>query len=425
MSQLKRLSLVDCIAIGVNGIVGSGIFSLPNWVATGALAFGPLAFVVCGALCLLVGLCFAEVSGMFDRSGGPYLYAREAFGDAPGFAVGWMTFASAILGYAAVARALGEEVAGAAGFPPFVGAPLAMGLMVVLGALNYRGVKSGARTSDFLSIAKVVPLLVFVAVGLFAVKASAFRALGTPSLAGFAEGTFSCVFALTGFEFVTVVAGETENPKRNIPIALVGSLVGAVILYSLIQVVATGTLPGLTAARAPLVDSARAFGGDFAASGIRAVAIVSMLGFCSGSALVVPRFISTLAQDGILPRQLSEMHPTLGTPTRAIAFVTLLAVLFAAFFPFKALADLTVLTIFAQYVPTCLALLKFRRTRPDAPRSFRVPFGPVIPLLASAVVAFLLFKIKTDQFLTAAVILGLGAGVFVANRAKARVNLGA
>ncbi|MFN7133356.1 MAG: APC family permease, partial [Myxococcales bacterium] len=347
---LKRLSLFDCIAIGINGIVGSGIFILPTWVAVGARALSPLAFVACGLLCLLVGLCFAEVAGMFERSGGPYVYAREAFGEFPGFCVAWMSLASAALGFAAVARALGGEVARTAAVDERVFAGgFAAALILLLGAINYRGVKRGAHASDLLSVAKLLPLLAFVVVGLFSVSRSNLVSLGMPEPRGFAEGMFSALFALSGFEFVTVIAGETENPRRNIPLAMVGALLGAVTLYALIQFVAAGTLDALTTSRAPLVDAATAFGGDGFGWLLRIGALVSMLGFCSGSALVGPRYISAMAQDGVLPRALGRTHPVFATPIAAIALLTGAATTLTFTMDFKALADLTVVSLFFQY----------------------------------------------------------------------------
>ncbi|MBI5544461.1 MAG: amino acid permease [Deltaproteobacteria bacterium] len=397
----RRLSLFDCIAIGINGIIGSGIFLLPGWVALGAKSLSPLAFVACGALCTLVALCYAEVGGMFERSGGTYLYAREAFGNEVGFGVGWLVLVSCILGYAAIARGFGDQARDLLHLAPWTASLIAPALVLLLGLANWRGVKSGARTSDVLTVVKVVALLLFVLGGVFFIRGEQLTSLGTPDLKGFGEGMVSALFALSGFEFVAVVAGQTDNPRRNIPLSIVGSLVGAVVLYSLIQLVVIGVLPQVAvpqtpANAAPMAAAASVFGDGPAALAVRVAALISMMGFCSGSALVGPQLFASLAQDGVVPKLVARLHPRHGTPNVAIAVVTVLAAGAAALVDFNELAEMTIITLFAQYVPTCLAVIVFRRWRPDAKRLFRVPLGALIPLAALAVMSMLITRIKTD-----------------------------
>lgn len=420
MAPSKRLTLFDCVAIGINGIIGSGIFLLPRWVAGGALSYGPLAFLACGVLCMLVALCYAEVGGMFERSGGTYLYAREAFGDGVGFGVGWLVLVSAVVGYASVARGLAEQVARIAGLSAGSAPYLGMGLILGLGLANWLGVKTGARASDALTILKAAALVLFAVVGLFFVKWDAVRALGTPTLGGFAEGTFSALFALSGFEFVAVVAGESENPRRNIPIAIVGSLLGAMVLYAVIQLVVSGALPAVKTTEQGLVEAARAMGGSRAAGLMNTAALVSMIGFCSGSALVGPQLVASLSRDGVLPKFVARQHPKRGTPEVAIALVTAAAMAATAVLDFKELADLTIITLFAQYVPTCLAVIVFRRWIPDARRQFRVPLGNTVPLLALAMMGLIITRTDWKSLKTAAAILAVGVGVQVANRVLGR-----
>ncbi len=413
----RRLTLFDCIAIGINGIIGSGIFLLPGWVASGAKALSPLAFVACGALCVLVALCYAEVGGMFERSGGTYVYAREAFGNEVGFGVGWLVLVSCILGYATIARGFGEEISRVATLDPRWGPrAVGMGLIALLGFANWRGVKTGARTSDVLTVIKVLALVTFVVVGIFFVRGANFSALGVPDAKGFAEGMFSALFALSGFEFVAVVAGETDNPRRNIPLSIVGSLVGAVLLYALIQLVVVGTLPTVTQAEAPMVEAASAFGDGPASIAVRAAALLSMVGFCSGSALVGPQLLASLARDGVLPRAVGRVSESRGTPNLAIVLLAAGAMGGVAVLDFKALADLTVITLFAQYVPTCMATIIFRKWRPDAKRLFRVPFGSAIPLAALAVLSVLVTRIDAKSATLTALILGVGIVVMVTTR---------
>jgi amino acid transporter len=408
VAEPRRLTLFDCIAIGINGIIGSGIFLLPGWVASGAKSLSPLAFVACGALCVLVALCYAEVGGMFDRSGGTYIYAREAFGDEVGFGVGWLVLVSCILGYAAIARGFGDEVGRLLKFEPEQAKAFAAGLVLLLGLANWRGVKTGARTSDVLTVVKVAALVIFVLVGVFFIRLDHISDLGTPDAKGFGEGMVSALFALSGFEFVAVVAGQTDNPRRTIPLSIVGSLVGAVFLYALIQLVIIGTLPGVTSAKAPMVEAASAIGDGPAALAVRIAALVSMVGFCSGSALVGPQLFASLALDGVVPKVLARAHPVRGTPNVAIFTVAALAMLATTSVDFKKLADLTIITLFAQYVPTCMSVIILRRWRPDAPRRFKMPFGAAIPIAALLVMAVLITRIDLDSLELAAMIMAAG-----------------
>ncbi len=418
MAEPRRLTLFDCIAIGVNGIIGSGIFLLPGWVASGAKSLSPLAFVACGGLCVLVALCYAEVGGMFERSGGTYMYAREAFGDEVGYGVGWLVAVSCILGYSAIARGLGEEVG------PWLGlardglgpSAVAASLILLLGLANWRGVKTGARTSDALTVVKVGALVVFVLAGLFFVRGANVAALGMPDAKGFAEGMFSALFALSGFEFVAVVAGESENPRRNIPLSIVGSLVGAVILYALIQLVVVGVSPAPPGMDTPVADAAGVFGNGPASAAVHVAAVVSMVGFCSGSALVGPQLFASLARDGVLPGVFGRTDAGRGTPNASIALVTVAAAGAVFALNFKELADLTIVTLFAQYVPTCLAVIIFRRWRPDAPRQFRVPLGATIPLVALGVMSVLVTKMEARSLQLALGILAVGVVVIFATR---------
>jgi amino acid transporter len=386
----RQLTLVDCLGIGVNGIVGTGIFLLPAsvYAASGGLSWA--AWFAVGGLCLLIGLCFAEVASMTDRSGGPYAYARDAFGESFGFAVGWMALATTLLGYSAVARGFGQNLSYL--LPVFsqdwAQVVLAFGIILSLGALNWFGVKLGAWTSDLFSVAKLVPLLLFVGVGLFFVnwgKLSAPPPGGAvPAWEALRLGGLAGLFACTGFEYIPVPAGETANPRRAVPLALVGSLFGATLLYALVQVVVVGTHPALAGSEKPLAESAAVFGGGWAGRAVTVGALISAFGFCTGSALVGPRYLAAFADDGILPRFLGWRHARHLTPTVAIVVVAGLSALLAGFLDFRRLADLNNAAVFAQYLPTCLAVLVLRVKKPDAPRPFRLPLGPVIPVLAIA-----------------------------------------
>jgi APA family basic amino acid/polyamine antiporter len=416
----RQLTLLDCFGLGINGIIGSGIFILPAALQRRAGGMSPVAWLAVGSLCTLVALSFAEAAAHTDRSGGPYRYACDAFGPLIGFAVGWITMVSSLLGYAAVARGFAEHAAflvgGAGSFA--VEAACAAAVVALLAAINVVGVKPSARTGDLLSVIKVAGLVVFVAVGVFHVRGAALHAAPAPQpgeTPGLVSAAFAGLFACTGFEYVPVPAGETVNPRRSIGLAMGVSVVGATLLYALVQLVAAGTLPSLGSSARPLVDAARAFAGPAFAAGIAVVATLSALGFCSSSAMVVPRYIETFAQDRFLPSLLGRRHVTLGTPVPAIAAVSLVVAALAMTLDFTHLADVSNIAVVVQYQSTCVAILIWRRRRPRGD-GFRLPLGPLIPVAALAGTLLFLAQVSRVELWFGAALLAVGLALGTATR---------
>jgi amino acid transporter len=416
----RELTLLDCFGLGINGIIGSGIFLLPAALQRRAGGQSPLAWLAVGALCTLIALCFAEAASRTDRSGGPYRYAVEAFGPLVGFAVGWITMVSSLLGYAAVARGFAEHAAFLVGGGESTVALVVcvMVLVALLGLVNVVGLKPSARTGDVLSVVKVVGLVAFIAVGLGHVRAANLHAAAAP-LPGEPHGLFAAafagLFACTGFEYVPVPAGETVNPKRAIGLAMCVSVVGATLLYALVQLVAMGTLPTLGSSTRPLVDAARAFAGRGGADAIAVVASLSALGFCSSSAMVVPRYVETFAEDAFLPRLFQRRSGRFGTPVIAIVAVSIVVATLGATLDFDKLADVSNVAVVAQYVSTCVAILVWRTRDPEG-AGFRLPLGPTIPLLAIGGSVLFLFHVSRLELLFGALLLGCGLGFGAATR---------
>ena len=380
------MTLLDCVGIGINGIIGTGIFLLPARVFRDAGALSWAAWLAIGAVCLLVGLCFCETSGRSERNGGPYLYARDAFGRWVGVGVGWMALASNFFAYGAVARAFGRNLSFLV--PPLnrSGPQIALAIALIggLAALNHRGIRPGALTSDVFSGAKLIPILLFVGLGLLFVD---WHRLALPAPAGKSTvealklGGFAALFACTGFEYVPVAAGETENPRRNVPLALIFALLGSMLLYVLVQIVFMGTHPDPGAADKPLAEAAAAFAGPWAGGFVAVGSVISSFGYLTAVALVTPRYLSALSENGELPPLFARTHPRFGTPSVAIGLCALVCAGLAVFADFDRLADLNNAAVFAQYVPTCLAVPVLRRTKGAS--AFHLPLGPTIPLLAT------------------------------------------
>jgi amino acid transporter len=407
--------LWDCFGLGINGILGSGIFLLPAVLYRQAGGLSPVAWLLIGGYCALVALCFAEAAGRTDKSGGPYRYACDAFGSHVGFAVGWITLVSSLLGYAAVARGFSEHAAWLlAGLIPV---PIArvvviVALVAVLAAVNIVGLRPGARTSDLVAAAKLLGIIGFAAVGIWFVHGANFHAPPMPApgeKAGLFAAAFAGLFATTGFEYVPVPAGETQRPERAIGLAMVLSVLGATLLYAIVQIVAVGVTRDLGSSETPLVDAARAFAGPAGANVVAVLALVSSFGFCSTSALVVPRYVESFAQDRFLPSPLARRGRQ-GTPAVSVIVSSVLVIVLAVLLDFHKLADTSNIAIVAQYIATCAGILVLRRRLGPSPR-FRVPLGPIVPILAIAgSVAFVLSCSRGEIMLSVELI---GAGLIL------------
>ena len=421
-----RLGLLDVVCIGINGIVGTGIFRLPGRLAEHLGGASWLAFAVVGALLSVVALCFAELAGMFRVNGGPYAYARAAFGERAGFGVGWICWVTMVLGWSAVASGMPGYLAQ---FWPSLGqgAPAAAfvtGLVVALAAVNYVGIKPGAWTTNAFTMAKLVPLLVFVAVGALHVRWDSIAASAPVTPDSLGPAILLALFTLGGFENTPVPAGEAQRPERNMPRAVVGALLGATALYVGVQIVAIGTLPGLARSSKPLADAAGTFLGPTGASLMALGALISMIGFVAGSALLTPRYLQVLSADGFLPGALGRLHPRFGTPHVAIVTSAVFVVLCTQFLDFDRLVDLSVVGALVQYVATCAAIPVLRRKRPDAPRSWRLRGGPVIPLLGLSVSLLIAAQAEARDWAFAAGTLGLGVLLAAAWRARPSASVG-
>ena len=404
------MTLLDCVGLGINGIIGTGIFLLPARVFGAAGGMSWLAWVAIGAVCLLVGLCFCEASGRADKNGGPYLYARDAFGRWVGVGVGWMALAANIFAYGAVARGFGRNLSFLIPVLSQTGPQIAMALAVIGGLawLNYRGIKPGALVSDFFSGAKLIPILAFVGVGLFFVQWGRLDipAPVQPKFEAIKVGGFAALFACTGFEYVPVTAGETDNPRRNVPVALFFALAGSILLYVLVQLVFLGTHPNPAVADKPLAEAAAAFAGPWMGRFVAVGSVISSAGYLAGVALVTPRYLSALGENDELPSFFARTHAKYGTPFVAIGLTAAVCAGMAVFADFDRLSDLNNAAVFAQYVPTCLAVLVLRRTKGAS--SFVLPFGPLIPLLATAGCVLFLNGIKRDDAIFSVATLAVG-----------------
>jgi APA family basic amino acid/polyamine antiporter len=382
--------------------------------------WSPFAFVAVGLASLLVALCFAEVGSRFEGTGGPYLYTRAAFGRLVGFEVGWMQWVTRVTSQAgivnAIVLALGfywPVVTSDAGRVSVISA-----ITLSLGWINLRGIRLSAFVINLLTIAKLVPLALFVAVGVWFIDFSRLTPLGEVSRSQVSAAALLLIFAFGGYDVIGVPAGEATNPRRHLPFAFVATIVLVTAVMSLAQVVAMGTLPNLSASRTPLADASFLIMGAAGALLISAGSVVSMTGNNLGSVLTGSRMLFALAENGELPRVFGKIHPRYRTPSNAIIFTTVAALALALSGSFVMLAVASAVARLVAYTGACAATLRLRHPRFSglvAPATFVIPLGPLVPILAIAVSLLILAGASHQQLLGGAVGLAVGAALFVAN----------
>ena len=418
MPTLRRVvSRWQIVALALNDVVGSGVYLLP---AAAAAMLGPAslwAVALAWLAVLLIVLCFAEASSRFDEPGSAFLYAREAFGAFIGFEVGWMMWLARVASVASLsvgfALALGYLVPAAT---DGLGRTVAIALpLVALTAINIVGVRSGVNAGVLLVLSKLLPLAVFVAVGLFAVSRSLIAGQEPLGGGGFGQTALLLLFAYAGFENTAAAAGEFKDPRRDVPFALIVEIGAVTFLYVTVQWVALGTVPDLGASETPLADGALIFLGHWGGWLLTAGAVVSILGTNSNSVLAGPRYLFALACDGFGPRFLASVHPRFRTPAAAILFQSAIALPLALSGSFVGLATLSVVARLTAYVATTTAVPVLRRRR-TSPGSFQLPFGVAIPVAATIVSLALLASASWIDLLAGAVALAVGGLIFFFRR---------
>ena len=337
------------------------------------------------------------------KSGGPYVYASEAFGPRVGFGVGWMCFANSVFSFAAVAAA---AAAYAARLWPWLGQGATQKVVAVLvitlfAALNYRGARPGAFAVDAFTIGKFAVLLVLVSALLPRLEVAHFQGPLPGGLGNLGAATFIALFAAQGFEVVPVPAGETRTPKSDIPFAVVSSLAVASLLYVLVQFVLVGSGASLSApSDAPLADAALLIAPSLGVV-VAAGGLISTLGFVSGSALGTPRYLYAVALAGQLPSRLASVHLRHGSPHFAIIATAAAAVVCVVPFDYRALIGMSNVAVAVQYLATCLAVFKFNRGKSRGLRG-------IVPWVGVAVSLWIFSEASRQELIWAGASLAVG-----------------
>lgn|SRR5215813_4348778 len=408
----------DLVAITINGIIGAGIFGLPAKVYSLIGSYSLFAFVACALVVMLIILCFAEVSSRFDRTGGPYLYAREAFGPTVAFEVGWLIWLARLTAFAANCNLL---VSYLSFFWPAATSPvwrisIIVTVVVALTVLNVLGVRQAAIASNVFTVGKLVPMIVFVAIGLFFLNPQAYALGPSPTTGAFSQSVLLLVYAFTGFEMAAIPAGEVRDPQRHLPRALLIAIAVVATIYILIQVVCVGTLPELAQSQKPLADAGTRFMGAAGGALISAGAVISITGNLNIVLLSGSRVPFAMAEQKQLPSLIGKLHSRFATPYVAIICTAAIMLLLTIKQSFVQAITISAVARLLTYAATCAALPVLRR-RSGPPPLFYLRGGTIIAFLVLALSAWLLLNSTWAEAKAAAIVAAVGLVIYLLYRA--------
>jgi APA family basic amino acid/polyamine antiporter len=449
----KDLSALDLTVFGVGVIIGTGIFVLTGQVAKDKA--GPavaISFVVAAIVCGLAALCYAEFASTVPVAGSAYTFSYATLGEFPAWIIGWDLILELALGAAVVAvgwsgyaksllDGLGIHLPEAiAGEEATFNIP-AMLVVLAVTALLVLGTKISSRLNAIIVAIKIAVILMVIVAGFFFIKASNYtpfvpKAHPTPAVEGVKApliqvlfgftpvsfgwfGVFAAVavvfFAFIGFDVVATAAEEARKPQRDLPLAIIGSLVICTTLYILVSLVVVGMVNYTQlSAEAPLADAFKSVGHPGfativsvgALAGLTTVVLILLLG--------QSRVFFAMSRDGLLPSWLAAVHPRFGTPYRSTIIMGLIVALMAGLIPLAALAELVNIGTLFAFVLVSVGVVILRRTRPDLQRSFRTPWVPVIPALSVLSCVFVMLNLPVETWLRFLVWMVLGSGIYFA-----------
>lgn len=452
---LKRtLGASSLVLLGIGAIIGAGLFV--RTAAASAEAAGPavtLSFVVAAVGCAFAGLCYAEFAAMFPIAGSAYTYAYATMGEIVAWIIGWALIMEYALGAATVSIAWSEYLnnllggvipyewchspfeSSAEGISGIINLPAA-GILLLLTLLLIRGTQESARVNGVIVFVKVAIVLGFIAIGFQFINPDNHTPYlipeGTPGHEGFFEwgwggvigGAAIVFFAFIGFDAVSTAAQEAKNPKRDMPIGILGSLIVCTILYVLFSYVLTGvanwTEFGGAGKEASVAYAIRNHmpGYEWLAT---SVTVAILAGFSSVILVMLmgqSRVFFSMSNDGLIPKVFSELHPKFKTPYKSNWLLFLFVGAFAAFVPGSVAGDLTSFGTLFAFVLVCIGVWLLRSTNPELKRPFKTPLVPLVPLLGVLVCGFMIIGLDAFTLKVALIWMGIGLIIYLAYGAK-------
>lgn len=419
-AQLVRALGVPSLAANiVNTTIGASIFVLPGTMAKMLGGAAPIAFIVCAIAQAIFVTCFAMAGSRVSLTGGLYAYVEVAFGRYVGFLAGLMNLTTAILSVSAVMNVL---VGAAAAFSPLLAGPLARFLIMLiifgaLAAMNVRSVRNGAGAVTFITVVKVLPLLLFIGVGVFFIKPEALTFAAPAHDQSLGNSVLLLMFAFFGIESSLTPSGEVCNPARTVPRAIYLALGLTTLIYILIQLVAQGTLgiPRLAENTiAPLAESAGVFLGNFGRLLLLIGATISSFGYVTSDILNTPRTLFAFGRDGVLPRSLAHVHPRFRSPDFAIITYAAIALILSLISTFEGLAVMAnVAALLLYFLCSAAAWQLVRRDVRSDGTPFRFPGAQIFPFISIALILWMLTHASMKEWRVLGLVLAVGSALYL------------
>ncbi|SPD45317.1 amino acid permease [Cupriavidus neocaledonicus] len=430
----KVLGPVDLVLMGIGAIIGTGIFVLTG---TGALTAGPaltVSFVIAALACGFAALCYAEFASAIPVSGSIYTYSYATLGEIVAWMIGWDLLLEYGLATSAVSvgwsgyfqslmagfgmklpAALSAAPGSVPGVQTVLNLPACLIMLAITWVVSY-GVRESARVNNLMVAVKIGVVLLFIAVGVWHVQPANWQPFAPFGFSGIFNAAALVFFAFIGFDAVTSAAEEVRNPRRDLPIGIIGSLAVCTVLYVVVAAIMTGIVPFAKFAGVdhPVSLALQFAGQNWVAGFVDLGAILGMTTVILVMTYGQTRVIFAMSRDGLLPERLSSVHPVHATPYFATWTVGVVFAAIAAFVPLNVLAELINIGTLAAFTLISVAVLVLRKTRPELPRAFRCPGVPVVPLLSIGFCLFLMAHLQALTWVAFLVWLALGLVIYFA-----------
>lgn len=411
----RSISKWAMVLLVINGVIGSGIFGLPSKTFKEIGVYSIVAFLVCAVAVFVIILCFAEVSSRFEKTGGPYLYALSSFGPLPAFLTGWLLLITRVITYAALINLL---VTYLSVFSDWFIQPRSRIITIILLTLllayiNHVGVKNSTKVNNFLTVGKLLPLLLFIIVGFFFIEPAYYEVKKVPGFSSFSSAVLLLVFAFGGFEAVLVNSGEVKNPAKSLPFALLLAALVIGTIYMLVQVVSIGTLPSLALSDKPLADAAGLFMGKNGALIIAIGAMFSVIGTLNAIMLVGSRLPFAFSEEKQFPDIFSFIHPKYKTPTWSLLLFTTVTIIISLNYSFLSAASISAITRVMIYAIVCITLIILRKKKQDQAGFFKIKYGEIIAITGVLIAIWLLSSATIKELKHIGIAIGVGLAIYL------------